>query len=96
MRQVKGSTKFGQQLIAKGMKWEGDYLSQIYNSCSEKKRVAFDWCREQYYDTPDHDAWGICTHNTWGFSVSWVGTHNGESIMRLETPNNSYMIFLDR
>lgn len=96
MRQVKGSTKFGQQLIKKGTNWEGDFLQQIYNSWSGKKQVAYDWCREEYYNTPDHDAWGICSHNTWGFSVSWVGTHNGESIMRLETPNNSYMIFLDR
>ena len=57
-----------------------------------KKRKAYDWCYEQYLDSDNHDAFSIISHNSFGFSVSWLCTIDGHDGMRIETPKNSYFI----
>lgn len=96
MVEVKGSTKRGQELIARGNHFEGTRLSQIYTRWSQAKQNAFDWCWSEYVATEQSTAFGICSHNGWSFSVSWLGVKDGENIMRLETSTNSYLIWLDR
>ena len=90
------SSKRGADIVKRGEKWEGNWLNQVYDSWSARKQQAFDWCYEKYLATPDHDAWGICSHNTNTFSVSWVGTYNGENALFMETKSNSYVVLLDK
>ena len=93
---IKASTKRGQNLIARGSQWEGVTLGQVYDSWSASKDEAWDYCYNKYLDTPEHDAFSICSHNTFQFSVSWVGLYEGENAMFLETASNSYVVLLDR
>ena len=95
-RIIKGSTKRGQSLIATGSRCEGTTLNQIYDSWSSAKQSAYDTCYDNYLATPEHDAWGICSHNTNFFSVSWVGKHEGENALFLRTGKTDYIILLDK
>lgn len=85
---VKDSTARGKQLIAIGSKWEGNFLHQVYDRPSIAKQQAFDRCYQMYLDSEEHDAWGICSHNTFGFTVSWICKEG----LRIETPKNSYLV----
>lgn len=87
MKIIKVSTKKGQNMYLNAMNFEGVYLHEIYNNYSPAKAQAWEWCRAKCNE--EHGkAFGICSHNTFGFSVSWV-TDEG---MRIETPQNSYLI----
>ena len=46
--------------------------------------------------TENREAFGIGNANTFGFTASWLGTKNCEDIMRVETRDNSYLIWLNR
>lgn len=46
--------------------------------------------------TENNEAFGVGNANTFGFTASWLGTMNGEDIMRVETRDNSYLIWLNR
>lgn len=96
MKELKYSTKAGKRIYEMGCRYDAMYLAQIYGSYSQEKQKAYDWCYEEYLKTENHDAFSICSHNTFGFSCSWTGTLNGESIMRFETSKNSYLVWLDR
>lgn len=91
MRVVKESTAFGKKLIAKGSRYEGTYLYQIYDKWSYAKQKAFDWCYDQYLQSEEHTAFSIISHNTFGFSVSWLCKDG----LRIETPKNSYLVVFD-
>ena len=39
---------------------------------------------------------GIGNANTFGFTCSWLTVKDGEKIMRIETKDNSYLVWLDR
>ena len=98
---VKYSTKRGQELVNRGTKWEGFDLYQVYDNWSSAKQRAWDWCFDKYMNTPNHEQFSICSHNTFQFSVSWLGDYTMEDgsiepAMFLETANNSYIILLDR
>ena len=93
---VKGSTKRGQALITTGTNWEGNTLNQVYNSWSSAKQAAFDACYDDYLATPEHDGWGICSHNSNFFSVSWFGKYYNENAMFLRTGRTEYIVLLDR
>lgn len=93
---LKGSTKKGQDIVAKGTKWIGNDLHQVYDSWSDAKQRAFEWCYEKYLATPEHSAWGICSKNTNMFTVSWVGLFDGENAMFYETNKHSYVVLLDK
>jgi len=96
MREFKGSTKAGQKIIAMGSHYDGFDLRQVYGRYSDAKERAWNWCYEQYLATDDHDSFSICSHNTFGFTVSWLGKVDGEDIMRVETKDNSYMVWFNR
>lgn len=93
---IKGSTKRGQRLIETGTHWEGNWLHQVYDKWSTSKQYAFDVCYDKYLATPEHTAWGICSHNTFAFSVSWCGLYEGENALFIETSQNSYVVLLDK
>lgn len=96
MRELKYSTKAGKAIVAKGSNWDGNTLGQVYDNWSDAKQRAYDWCYEQYLNTEDSDSFGICSHNTFGFTCSWLGKKDGEDIMRYETKDNSYLVWLER
>lgn len=91
MRVVKESTAFGKKLIERGSRYEGTDLHQIYDSWSAEKQRAFDWCYDQYLASEEHEAFSIISHNSWGFSVSWLCKEG----LRIETPKNSYLVVFD-
>ena len=91
MKIVKYSTKEGKRLCAIGVNWEGFVLNSVYDHWSAAKEIAWDKCYDEFCKTPDARDFGICSHNNYGFSVSWF-THEG---MRLETPYNSYLVVFD-
>ena len=93
---IKGSTKRGQQLIETGSRYEGTTLYQVYDNWSRSKEEAYDWCYEKYLNTPDHSSFGICSHNTFQFTVSWLGLYNEENALFIETRDNSYIVLLEK
>lgn len=92
MIKVKLSTNKGKALFERGRHWDGYTLNQTYKRYSDDKRKAYDWCYEQYLDSENHAAFSIISHNSFGFSVSWLCTIDGHEGMRIETPKNSYFI----
>lgn len=91
MKIVKESTALGKKLIASGSRYEGTELYQIYDKWSQAKQNAFDWCYEQYLASEDHNSFSIISHNSYGFSVSWLCKDG----LRIETPKNSYLVVFD-
>ena len=96
MKELKYSTKKGQEIVARASNWDGNNLDQVYDNYSQAKARAFDWCYDQYLSTEDHESFSICSHNTFGFTCSWLGKLEGEDILRYETKDNSYLVWLER
>ena len=96
MTEYKFSTKRGKEIVDRVSHYEGFYLWQVYDKFSPAKRRAYDYCMEQYYNTENHELFSICSHNTFQFTCGWFGTKDGERIARLETANNSYLVWLER
>lgn len=92
---IKGSTKRGQRLIETGSQYVGNCLHHVYDSWSPAKERAFDECYDKYLATPEHDAWGICSYNSFSFSVSWTGLYNDKEALFIETSQNSYVVLLN-
>lgn len=96
MREYNLSSSKGKQLYNRGSIYEGYYLSHVYDRPSLAKQQAFAKCYDEFLHTENSSAFSITSHNTFGFSCSWLGTKDGENIMRYETKDNSYLIWLDR
>lgn len=47
---------------------------------------------EEYLSSEEHDAFSIISHNSFGFNVSWLCKDG----MRIETPQNSYLVVFDK
>ena len=91
MKIVKASTALGKRLIQTGQRWEGTFLNQVYDKWSAEKEEAWNKCWYEYCNTEGAEQFGICSHNTFNFTVSWF-TPKG---MRLETSKNSYLVVFD-
>lgn len=96
MREVKGSTKRGQQLIAMGSNCCHTTLSELYDKWSRAKEEAYKWCCKEYYNSENARGFGIGNANTFGFTASWLCTIDGEEVMRIETKDNSYIVWLNK
>lgn len=92
---INGSDKKGQDLIKRYSTWEGDTLSQVYDSWCDRKQADYDRWYDEYLETPEHAAFSICTHNAYAFTVSWVGVLDGRDVLRIETAKHSYCVWLD-
>lgn len=95
MRKIKLSTALGRKLYTRGHHWDANTLDQIYDRYSDAKRRAYDRCYNQYLESENHDAFCIISHNSFGFSVSWLCTIDGVDGLRIETPYNSYFVEFD-
>ena len=65
-------TKKGLSVLGSASHYDGTYLNQVYNNCSDAKRAAYDDAYEMYCNDKNASGFGICSHNTFGFTVSWV------------------------
>lgn len=96
MREYKATTKRGQQLIAMGKRARYTKLSCLYERWSIAKQKAFDKCWEQYVNDEHSTAFGIGNANSFSFTCRWITIKDGENVMRIETKDNSYLVWLDR
>ena len=96
MKELKASTKAGQNIIAKASRYCGTELTDVYDRISAYKERAYRWCMEEFNKTDDAWAFHICSYNTFAFTCRWQGTKDGENILRYETKDNSYLVWLDR
>ena len=96
MREYKLSSYRGKELYNMGNTCCWSSLHNLYDSWSPAKAAAYNWCWEQYMETENRSDFGIGNANTFGFTASWLGTKDGEDIMRVETRANSYLVWLNR
>lgn len=96
MREYKASTKRGQQLIEMGETCCWSSLRDIYGSWSEAKQQAFDRCWRKFKKDNKSTGFGVGNASKTSFTCSWYAIKDGEPIMRIETKDNSYLVWLDR
>lgn len=96
MREYKLSTSRGKQIYDMGCRCCWSSLHNLYDNWSSAKEIAFDYCWEQYTKDENSTAFGVGNANTFGFTASWLLTKDGENCMRVETKDNSYLVWLDR
>ena len=96
MKELNASTNRGKQIIERASHYDGYTLSDVYSTFSREKEKAYNCCFDEYIKTENSEAFSICSHNTFGFTCSWTGTKDGEDILRYETKDNSYLVWLDR
>ena len=65
-------TAAGKRILDMASHWDGDNLRQVYDKPSAEKMRIFDECYEMYRNDTDSEAFAICSHNTFNFTVSWV------------------------
>lgn len=96
MKEYNLSTSRGKQLFNMGNTCCWSSLYNLYDKWSDAKERAYNWCWEQYCKGENSESFGIGNANTFGFTASWLETRNNENVMRIETKNNSYLVWLDR
>ena len=96
MREYKLSTAKGKQLYDMGYKCCQSSLHNLYEKWSAEKEHAFNWCWEQYCKGENSTSFGVGNANSFGFTASWLETRDGEDVMRIETKDNSYLVWLNR
>lgn len=96
MREYNLSSSIGKRLYNMGVTCCWGSLSNLYDRWSQSKQKAFDSCWEQYIATENSSDFGIGNANSFGFTASWLGIKNGEDMMRVETKDNSYLVWLNR
>ena len=65
-------TKCGQDILSRASRWEGNNLNQVYDRPSKTKKEIFNACWEMYANDINASSFGICSHNGFMFTVSWV------------------------
>ena len=96
MKELKASNRNGQAIIERASTYEGFSLRDVYDSYSARKEKAYEWCMEQCGKTTGAYGFHICSHNTFGFTCAWFGEKDNEQILRYETKDNSYLVWLER
>lgn len=96
MKEYKLSSSRGKAVYNMGNTCCWRSLHNLYDRWSAEKEAAYNRCFQMYMETENSEAFGIGNANTFGFTASWLGTMNGEDIMRVETRDNSYLVWLNR
>lgn len=65
-------TAAGKRILDMASHWDGYDLRQVYDNPSSEKCRIYDECYEMYRNDPGSESFGICSHNTFNFTVSWV------------------------
>lgn len=95
-RILKASNKNGASMLRRASVNEGFELSDVYGSYSPAKAYSWRECYNKYCHTTNAYDFHICSHNTFSYCVSWSGIYEGERAVFVETPNNSYIVLLDK
>ena len=85
----------GQQIIEAGSRYAGKTLRQVYDSWSQAKEQAYEYCWNKYLETEDRDSFSICSANGWAFTCSWLGKYEGQNALFYETKDNSYVVLFE-
>lgn len=90
---IKGTSKRGQELLAKARRNEGTELRHVYGRWSEEKESAMRKCWASYV-ADDGENFRIISHCRDSFSVAWEfpNKETGETMTRIETFRNTYII----
>lgn len=96
MREYNASSYTGKKIIKMASRYEGQFLADVYDHWSAKKQRAYDRCIEAYYDTENYADFSICSHNAYGFTISWTGTWDGENVLIYVTKDNAYLVWMER
>lgn len=90
---IKGSSKKGQQLLAKAEIRQGTELRDVYGTWSDKKETAMRDCKREYLEDNGYD-FRITGHNCDRFVVAWNYTNpeTGEVMTKIKTGTNTYVI----
>lgn len=96
MIELKFSTKRGKKVYEMGNRCWHAQLNCLYESWSMAKQKAFDQCWEEYANDEHSTAFGIGNANTFGFTASWLTVIDGEKALRVETKDNSYLVWLEK
>ena len=62
----------GKKIISRASHYDGYYLHQVYDRPSDAKRSIYNDLFDRYAQTEGAQAFSICSHNGFGFTVSWV------------------------
>ena len=68
-------SKKGKDVLARASRWDGNTLNQVYDHWSEDKQKVFDDAWKMYCNSSNGESFSICSHNSFGFTVSWL--HDG-------------------
>lgn len=96
MKELKFSTKAGKNMVERGNNCTAKFLSQLYDKWSVAKEYAYNRCFDLYLRGENTEGFGIGNANTFGFTASWFCTVEGEPAMRVETKDNSYIVWLNK
>lgn len=96
MREYKLSTARGKQLYDMGSRCCCFSLHNLYEKRSKAKEQAYNYCWEQYCKGENSKCFGVGNANRFGFTARWLETRDGEEVMRIETKDNSYLVWLNR
>lgn len=96
MKEYKLSSSRGKLLYNMGITCCCSSLHNLYDTWSIAKESAYNRCWQKYMETENSGAFGVGNANSYGFTASWLGTKDGEDIMRIETKDNSYLVWLNR
>ena len=93
-------SKKGKAVLAMASRWDGDTLNQVYDRWSQEKQDAYDSAYEMYCNSSNGECFSICSHNSFGFTVSWF--HDGFIVSwfhddgcTLLTKNTEYLVIFN-
>ena len=93
---LNASSYKGQEIMNKASNNEGENLWDVYKTWSVDKEDFYDWCYRHFHKTKKRHSFSICSHNSQSFTCSWYGEIDGEKILRYETKDNTYIVYLDK
>lgn len=96
MKEYNLSSARGKQIYEMGNRCYAPLLSYLYDNPSYAKEKAFDWCYEQYLKSENANCFGVGNANTFSFTASWLCKYHNEEVLRVETKDNSYIVYLNR
>ena len=77
-------TRKADEIITLGCRYEGYWLNQIYDRWSQAKQEAYDLAWDMYRNSRHGNTFGICSHNSFGFTVSWL-SDDGLTVLTRDT-----------
>ncbi|MBR2500084.1 MAG: hypothetical protein IKB60_03290 [Clostridia bacterium] len=84
-------TEKGKQILARGSRYEGTELYQVYYRPSYEKQKAYEEVWEMFCNDVNGECFSICSHNHRVFTVSWL---NKDGLIYL-TNKTEYLVLIN-